>query len=182
MLEAHPRWNHRHTMTHSQLTTAAQYRRLAQLGGCANIFSNHIYYWGDQHRDRIIGPDRAARMDAAATALACGVPITLHCDTPVTPLDPLKTMHYAVNRMTPTGDVLGEHERITAEQALHAITLGGAYTLKMDHEVGSIEAGKFADFAVLDADPLTVDPVEIGSIKVVATVSGGVVRETIRGA
>ncbi|MGE0881085.1 MAG: amidohydrolase [Acidimicrobiia bacterium] len=175
-LERHPRWDHRHTMTHSQLTTPAQYRRLAALAGCANIFANHIWYWGDQHRDRILGPDRAARMDACATALASGVPISIHCDTPVTPIDPLATMHHAVNRITPSGRVLGPDERITAEEGLHAITLGAAFTLKMDHLVGSLTAGKLADMAVLDADPIEVAPTEIAAITVRATVLGGVVR------
>jgi predicted amidohydrolase YtcJ len=182
VLARHPRWDHRHTVTHSQLTTAAQYRRLAALGGCANVFANHIFYWGDQHRDRILGPDRAARMDAAATALAAGVPISLHCDTPVTPLDPLATMHHAVNRLTATGQVLGPDERITAEQALHAVTLGAAYTLKMDGEIGSIEAGKFADLTVLDRDPVAVPPGDISSVRVLATVKGGVVRSSVRAA
>lgn len=177
-LERHPRWNHRHTMTHSQLTTPAQYRRLAALGGCANIFANHIWYWGDQHRDRILGPDRAARMDAAATALAAGVPIALHCDTPVTPLDPLATVSYAVNRITPTGELLGGDERISVYDAIEAVTLGGAYTIKMDSEVGSLQAGKYADMAILDADPFEVEPTEIASIKVLATMSGGRIRET----
>jgi predicted amidohydrolase YtcJ len=177
-LTAHPRWDHRHTVTHSQLTTAAQYRRLAVLGGCANIFSNHIWYWGDQHRDTILGPDRAARMDAAATALDLGVPLALHCDTPVTPVSPLATMHHAVNRLTASGRVLGPDERITPEQGLAAITIGGAYVLKMDHEVGSIEAGKFADLAVLDDDPLGVALTAIKDVGVVATMRSGVVRPT----
>lgn len=175
-LEQHPRWDHRHTVTHSQLTTADQYRRLAALGGCANIFSNHIWYWGDQHRDIVIGPDRAARMDAAATAIAAGVPISLHCDTPVTPISPLASMHHAVNRRTATGRPLGLDECITPEQALEAMTLGSAFMLRMDHEIGSIRAGKFADLAVLDADPLGVAPDEIASIGVVATARGGVFR------
>ncbi|MFM8862353.1 MAG: amidohydrolase [Acidimicrobiia bacterium] len=173
-LQQHPRWDHRHTVTHSQLTTASQYRRLAALGGCANIFSNHIWYWGDQHRDLIIGPDRAARMDAAATALAAGVPISLHCDTPVTPISPLATMHHAVNRRTATGRPLGLDECITPAQALGAMTLGSAFILRMDHEIGSIQAGKFADLAVLDADPLAVAPDEIAAIGVVATARSGV--------
>ncbi len=175
-LEQHPRWDHRHTVTHSQLTTASQYRRLATLGGCANIFANHIWYWGDQHRDIVIGPDRAARMDAAATALAAGVPISLHCDTPVTPISPLASMHYAVNRRTATGRSLGPDECITPAQALEAMTLGSAFMLRMDHEIGSIQAGKFADLAVLEADPLAVAPDEIADIGVVTTVRSGVLR------
>ena len=172
-LANHPRWDHRHTVTHSQLSTAAQYRRMAALGMCANIFANHLYYWGDQHLDISIGVDRASRMNAAATALRSGVPISIHCDTPVTPLNPLHTAQTAVTRRTASGRSIGEYERITTEQALHAITLGGAYMLKLDHEVGSLEAGKYADLAVLGADPLAVPDDEIGSVPVHGTVVGG---------
>ncbi|TWP38497.1 amidohydrolase [Leekyejoonella antrihumi] len=172
-LERHPRWNHRHTVTHSQLTTAAQYRRMAELGMCANIFSNHTWYWGDQHRDLILGPDRASRMNAAATALRCGVPTTLHCDTPVTPLDPLATASYAADRRTSSGQILGEYERISVHQALHAMTLGAAYTLKMDHEIGSLEAGKYADFAILGDDPWDKEAPALREIEVFGSVVGG---------
>ncbi len=172
-LERHPRWNHRHTVTHSQLTTPAQYRRMAELGMCANLFSNHLWYWGDQHRDVVLGPDRASRMNAAATAARCRVPFTLHCDSPVTPLDPLATASYAAARETPSGQVLGEHERISVPMALEAVTLGAAYTLKMDHEVGSIEAGKYADLAVLDRDPFVLEAAELRDVRVHGTMLGG---------
>src|SRR5699024_9157952 len=51
VLLAHPQPDHRHTCTHSQMSTPAQYRRMKALGACANIFSNHIFQWGDQHLD-----------------------------------------------------------------------------------------------------------------------------------
>ncbi len=173
ILSKYPRPDHRHTATHSQLTTSAQYRRLAALGACANIFANHIWAWGDQHMDLTVGPDRASRMNAAATALRHGVPISLHSDTPVTPLGPLRTMKHAATRLTVSGRVMGEHERISAADALEAVTLGGAYMLKMDHEVGSLEAGKFADVAVLAEDPLDVPATRIGEIHVYGTMVGG---------
>jgi predicted amidohydrolase YtcJ len=69
--------------------------------------------------------------------------------------------------------VLGEHERISVDDALRAITLGAAYTLKMDHLVGSIEVGKFADFAVLDDDPSRVAPARLKDVRVWGTVLGG---------
>lgn len=173
VLQEVPRWDHRHTVTHSQLTTPAQYRRMKALGMCANIFSNHIWYWGDQHRDLILGPDRAERMDAAATALRIGVPISLHCDTPVTPLDALATASYAAERATPSGTILGRHERISVPEALDAVTLGAAYMLKLDHLVGSLEAGKFADFAILDRDPYECEPAELRDITVHGSVVAG---------
>lgn len=177
VLTRYPRPDHRHTMTHSQLTTQAQYRRAAALGACANIFSNHLWYWGDQHADRILGWDRAARMNAARSALGAGVPISLHCDAPVTELSPLKTMKHAMTRLTPTGRILGEYERLTVEEALHAVTLGAAYMLKMDGEIGSIEAGKHADLAILEHDPFVVAPQDVGEIRVIGTMLAGRYQE-----
>ncbi|MEM7322768.1 MAG: amidohydrolase [Actinomycetota bacterium] len=174
VLERHPRWDHRHTVQHCQLTTKAQYKRMAALGMCANIFSNHIFYWGDQHHDITVGPERAGGMDACGTALREGVSFSFHCDAPVTPMGHLHTMWCAVNRLTATGRVLGPEERISAEAALHGATLGAAFQLKMDQEIGSIEAGKLADFAVLEDDPLTVAPESIKDIGVWGTVLGGV--------
>jgi len=172
-LAASPRWDHRHTVTHSQLSTPAQYRRMATLGMCANVFANHLWYWGDEHRDLTLGPDRAFRMNAAATALRAGVPLSLHSDSPVTPMDALATASYAASRRTRSGAVLGEHERITVPQALHAMTLGAAYMLKMDHEVGSLEAGKLADLAVLAEDPFACTPDALRDVQVLGTLVGG---------
>ena len=179
-LEKHPRWDHRHTVQHCQMTTTAQYRKMKALGMNANIFSNHIWYWGDQHRDFTQGPERAARMDACATALREGISFSIHSDSPVTPMGHLHTAWCAVNRITPSGDVLGEHERISVHDAMEAITIGGAYQIKMDHLVGSIESGKMADFAILEEDPYEVDPTHLKNIKVWGTVVGGVpFRSTI---
>ena len=155
------------------MATEAQFRRMARLGICANLFANHIFYWGDQHREITMGPDRARRMDACATALRSGVPLAIHSDAPVTPLAPLFTAWCAVNRLTASGEVLGPEECITVEQALYAITQGAAYTMKLDHELGSISAGKRADFAVLEEDPLEVPPAELKDVPVWGTVLGG---------
>ena len=174
---ASPRPDLRHTVTHCQLTTPAQYRRMAALGMGANVFSNHLVTWGDQHRDLTVGPERARGMNAAATALRMGVALALHSDAPVTPLGGLQLMWCAVNRLTETGVVLGEHERIHAADALAAVTIGAAYLLKLDHLIGSLEVGKFADFVALSDDPLGVDPSVIREITVRATSRGGVVTE-----
>ena len=80
-------------------------------------------------------------------------------------------------RQTASGRVLGSGERIGVADALRAITLGAAYTLKLDHMVGSIEVGKFADFAVLERDPLAGEPGALKDGRVLATVRGGQVFE-----
>ena len=172
--------DHRYTVQHSQLTSPAQFRRMAKLGMCANIFTNHIWYWGDQHHDITVGPERARRMEACATAERLGVPFSIHSDAAVTPLGHLHTMWCAVNRVTPSGRVLGENERISAESALHSVTTGAAYQLHADDEFGSIECGKAADFTVLEDNPLTVDPMAIKDIGVWGTIVGGTATEAAR--
>jgi predicted amidohydrolase YtcJ len=180
LLKEVPWFDHRHTLQHSQLVTQAQFRKMKVLGMCANIFTNHIWYWGDAHYEQTLGPERANRIEACATAKRIGVPFSIHSDANVTPLGPLHIMWCAVNRVTPKGRVLGEHEKISAYDALWAVTQDAAYQMHMDHEIGSIECSKFADFAVLDESPLDVDPMKIKDIAVWGTVVGGVKHQSAR--
>ncbi|MDD9883886.1 MAG: amidohydrolase [Gammaproteobacteria bacterium] len=163
----------RHVLQHAQMMDAAQLQRAAGLGLLVNLFANHTYYWGDQHRDATVGPDLAPRMNAARTALDAGLDIAIHCDAPVTPMGPLFTAWCAVNRRTASGREHGIDECITAAEALRAITLGPANTLDLDDRIGSIAPGKFADFTALDDDPLRVPPMRIRDIKVRGTMLGG---------
>jgi hypothetical protein len=146
---------------------------MVKLGLCVNFFSNHIYYWGDAHYGQTMGPDRANRMNPAGSALRMGIPFAIHSDAPITQLNPFFTAWCAVQRKTASERVLGVSERIPMEDALRTITLGAAYTLKMDHLVGSIEVDKFADFAVLEQDPTELDPDRLKDVEVWGTVLGG---------
>jgi hypothetical protein len=168
-----PRPDHRHTLQHCQMADEALFRRMAALGVCANLFANHLFYWGDAHRALTLGPDRAERMDACATALRLGVPLAVHSDAPITALAPMFTAWCAVNRVTSSGHVLGASERISVADALRTITLGAAYTLGLDDRIGSIEVGKFADFCVLEDDPTAVDPTALRDVRIAGTVLGG---------
>lgn len=172
-LRAHPLPDHRFILQHCQLADRAQLRRMKAIGLGANFFANHHFYWGDAHYAQTVGPDRAERMNPCRSAQEIGVPYTIHSDAPVTPLGPLHVAWCAVNRRTASGRLLGEYERIGVEDALRAVTLGAAWTLHLDDELGSIETGKRADFAVLEDDPLTVAPERLKDIGVWGTVSGG---------
>ena len=172
-LRKHPSPNHRFTLQHGQLANAAQFRRMRSLGMCINLFPNHHFHWGDQHYALTVGPERAERMNACATALAHGVPLAIHSDAPVTPLGPLFTAWCAVNRRTASGRVLGENERISVADALRTITLGAAFTLGLDDEIGSIECGKRADFAVLEDDPSEIGGERLKDVRIWGTVLGG---------
>ncbi|MDR9825621.1 amidohydrolase [Vibrio sp. FNV 38] len=170
----YPAPDHRHTLQHCQMINHAQLRRASKLDVCLNMFINHIYYWGDIHRELTLGYERVQRLEPVKSSLSQGIVTAVHSDAPVTPLGPLFSMWCATNRETATGKVLGPNEKVSAYQALEMVTINPAYTLKLDHLVGSIEAGKYADFAVLDQDPLGIDCKNIKDICVTATVVGGV--------
>ena len=172
-LRTQPGPDHRFILQHCQLADAAQFRRMKALGMGVNLFANHHFYWGDQHRDVTVGPERAERMNACRTAQDTGVPFSIHSDAPITPLAPLFTAWCAVNRLTASGRVLGATQRISVMDALRAVTLGAAWTLKLDGEIGSIECGKRADFCVLEDDPTEVGAERLKDVRVWGTVQGG---------
>ena len=174
--QKHPWPEARHVLQHCQMMGVDQFKRCANMGICTNIFANHIWYFGDQHAALTIGNDRAERMNAVRAALDAGVNVAIHSDAPVTPMGPLFTAWCAVTRQTMSGRVLGAQQCISVDEALHAITLGAAYTLKLDRDIGSIETGKIADFAILAQDPTEGDGNALKDIEVKGTVSSGVVH------
>lgn len=176
-LRKHPDFDHRFTLQHCQLASEAQFRKMSRLGMCVNLFANHHFYWGDEHFALTVGPERAERMNACRTALDAGVPMTIHSDAPVTPLGPLFTAGSAATRLTASGRTQGDAQQITLQEALYAITMGAAITMKMDDRIGSIEIGKRADFAILEDDPTQVAPDMLKDVRVWGTVQGGRIFE-----
>jgi len=170
--QLHPRSDARPIVIHAQMTRPDQLDRMARLEVLPSFFSLHTFYWGDRHRTLFMGPERAARMSPAATALAKGVRFTIHCDSPVVPLEPLRLVWAAVNRRTRSGVTVGPDERISPMQALRATTIDAAYSMRLEDHLGSLEVGKFADLAILSASPLD-EPATIDHLRVVETVRGG---------
>ena len=113
-------------------------------------------------------------MTPTGTAKRLGVSWGFHNDPPGTPQLPWIAAHAAVNRMTmDSGTILGPSQCVSVEDALRAMTIEAAFQLHLDHEIGSIEFGKKADFCVLEADPLKIDPTKLKDIPVWGTVFGG---------
>ena len=103
---------------------------------------------------------------------------SLHTDAPVVPPVPLHAIWSAVNRVTRTGQPLGPDQRLAPMDALRAVTIWPAWQHHDEATRGSITVGKQADLVVLDADPLTVEPMSIRNIRVLLTVKEG--REIFR--
>lgn len=172
---AQPRLDHRFTIEHYGLSTAENARSLAALGGQVSANPYYIYSRAELNAP-FIGTDRADGAVALKTLIDAGVPVSMHTDTPVGPPKPLEEVWIAVNRFGQSGKVHGPDERVNVDQALRMITIEAARTLGVDDRLGSIAAGKFADFTVLEADPRDVPPEMIRDVKVWGTIVGGEVH------
>jgi predicted amidohydrolase YtcJ len=168
--EARP--DHRTVIIHGQLMTETQLDQAKALGVVPSFFAVHPYFWGDWHR-KIFGEERASRISPIRSAVARGIPLTIHNDAPVVPPMALRVMAIAVNRQTRSGFVLGPEQRATPYEALAALTINGARQYFEEASKGSITPGKRADLVILDANPLTVDPARIDQIAVVETIARG---------
>lgn len=167
-----PRPDARHVVIHAQMTREDQLDRMADLGVIPSFFVSHTYFWGDRHWNIFMGPERAARMSPAKSALDRGIITTFHNDTPVTPISPLRSVWSAVNRVSTGGNVIGAAQRIPVMDALKGVTINAAFQHFEEDLKGSIEPGKLADFVVLGGNPLAVDTMDIADIPVVATIVG----------
>jgi predicted amidohydrolase YtcJ len=164
----------RPVMIHAQTVRDDQLRRMKELGIFPSFFSAHCFYWGDWHVDSVLGRQRAYRISPARTARDLGLPFSIHNDPPVVQPSMAFLMWNAVTRLSRTGQVIGPAERLSAAEALRAITLDAAYQIFEEGSKGSIEVGKLADLAILSANPLAVAPEEIRDIQVLATLKEGV--------
>lgn len=161
-------------LIHCQYVRNDQFDRIQELGNIGmTFFTPHVYFWGDMHRDLLIGPERAARINSMKNAIERSIPYGIHNDPPVSPPNALHAMWVAVNRLTSSGKVLGQDQRIEPQQALLAYTREAATVLGIEEKVGTLEPGKYADFVVLSDNPLEIDPMKIKDIKVLATVMNG---------
>ncbi len=174
ILKENPRDDHRHRLEHCSVGHLDQFDRMKSLGVTPTFLIGHVRWWGKAFRDQILGPERIEYYDACKTALDKGIPFTFHSDYSVTPIEPLRYVQDAVTRvMHDGGEVFAPDQRIPVEEALKGVTTHAAWQLFMDDIAGSLEAGKYADLAILEDDPTKVDPLKIEQIKVSETWLGG---------
>ena len=160
-------------MIHAQTVREDQLDEMKALGIMPSFFIGHTFYWGDWHRDSVLGPERAARISPMASALKRGMRCTSHNDAPIVPPWSMMLVWSAVNRLTRSGKVLGPEQCISVNDALKAITTSAAYQYGEEDRKGSLEVGKVADLVVLAENPFKVDPVKLRDIKILETISRG---------
>lgn len=159
---------------HSTMARPDQIARMKKLNVEPSFLMNHVTLYGAAYRDQIFGPERAAFMDPAGACDKAGLRFTLHTDSPCSPIGPLRLIQTAVTRICEIDNsVIGPDQAVSAQRALEAVTIDAARQVGQADRLGSLEEGKLADFTILEANPLTVDPTTISAIKVSETWVGG---------
>lgn len=171
-----PRVDHRFTLEHFAYATEDQVRQMQALGMLVSANPYYQYILADVYAERWLGEDRARNMVPLGAARRAGLRVGLHSDCPMAPLSPLTLAWAAVNRRSIDGTENARAQALSVDEALRAVTIDAAWLMRMEDEIGSIRAGKRADFAILEQDPYRVAPEKLRDIPVWGTVFAGVVH------
>lgn len=177
-LAERPDGDARHRIEHCGLPTPEQIQRMAASGIRPVNQTQHYFNWGEGVEEAIGTPGE--RFNPLGEFERAGVGYAISSDAPVAEPIPLEAVQTAVTRVTRRGHKLGPDDlRISARSALRAHTVEGAVSIGREDDLGSLEVGKYADFAVLAADPLAAPPDQIAAIDVLETWVDGVRRHRI---
>ena len=163
-----PRPDARHRIEHCGLPTPEQIDRMAAAGIRPVNQPQHYYNWGEGVEQAIGTPGE--RFNPLGEFVRAGVPVTISSDAPVAEPRPLEAIQASVTRVTRRGHKLGPDDLvIDVRTALRGHTIEAARSIGREDDLGTLEVGKRADFAVLAADVDEVDPETIGEIAVLQT-------------
>lgn len=162
----------RTTIIHAQFARIDHLDKFKEYNMIPSFFTEHTFFFADAHlKNR--GKEQTHFLSPMSTAIKKGLKPTNHTDFNVIPIDQMLVVHTAVNRLSRTGEVIGENERISPYLALKGITDWAAYQYFEENSKGTLKPGKLADLVILDKNPLKVDPKTIQDIKVVETIKKG---------
>ena len=147
--------------------------QLKELGIFPSLFPMHTFYWGDWHRESVLGPERAENISPTGWVLERDMMFGSHHDAPVALPDSMRVLSATVTRTSRSGRVLGPEHRVPVATALKALTIWPAWQHFEEDSKGTIEVGKLADFVILSDNPLTVQQDQIDDLKVLETIKEG---------
>lgn len=153
--------DHRWRLEHWTTGRADQFERAVALGVATPLAAYQFIYQDDMFDGKLFASDIGSQVCAAGDAVRAGARISFHSDSPVAPAIPLLDVQCMVTRRTLSGELHGPNQAVTVDDALKAVTINAAYHLRREHDLGSIEEGKLADFVALSTDPYTVDVAEL---------------------
>ena len=175
LMKANPRSDARLRIEHFQVAQVSDIKRIADLDILPAMQPTHATSDKTMAEDRI-GKDRMAGAYAWRKVIDSGNIIIGGSDAPVELVNPYHGLYAAVTRTDRAGQPEGGWyigEAMTREEALKAFTIWAAYGQFEEDLKGSLEAGKLADFVVIDRDYMKCPANEIKDIQALTTVLGG---------
>ena len=169
----YPDVDNRPVLIHGQVLREDQVEQLKELGIFPSLFPMHTFYWGDWHRESVLGPERAENISPTGWVLERNMMFGSHHDAPVALPDSMRVLSATVTRTSRSGRVLGPEHRVPVATALKALTIWPAWQHFEEDSKGTIEVGKLADFVILSDNPLTVQQDQIDDLKVLETIKEG---------
>jgi predicted amidohydrolase YtcJ len=168
---AAPRADARPRIEHAGFPTPKGVERMRALEVTAVNQPSYLFDYGDQYLDSL--GEHAHDLQPWRTEIDAGVRVVISSDSDVSSYRPLTTIANAMRRETRSGVVLGDHHRLTLEEALFAHTADAAYAVGLDDRIGSLEPGKAADLTILPTDLRGLTPEEIAAVPVTSTMIDG---------
>lgn len=172
--QKYPDVDNRPVMIHGQTLRKDQVVPLKELGIFPSLFPMHTFYWGDYHRDSVLGPERAMNISPTGWLMQEGMMFGTHHDAPVALPDSMRVLSATVTRRSRSGAVIGEDHRVPVDTALKAMTIWPAWQHFEEDRKGTITAGKLADLVVLSDDPTSVPEDQLDDLLVMETYKEGV--------
>ena len=171
VLKQWPHPDRRHRIEHCSLVNPDLLRRIQATGTIPTPFWTYVYYHGEKWSQ--YGDDKMQWMFAHRSFLDSGIRVPGASDYGPGPFEPLMAIQSMVTRRDYQGRVWGPNQKVTIDEALQIATINGAYASYEEATKGSITAGKYADFVMLEKDPHEVEPNAIKDIRIARTVAGG---------
>lgn len=170
----------RHAIEHAEIIHPKDFPRFKELNVLASMQPEHMVSQIDKFEENpYLVCYNEAQMKTSwniNSLLEDGVVVAFGSDCPVVDANPITGIYRAVNRVFNDGLPVGGYnpsEKVSVIEALHCFTYNGAYAVKRENELGSLEVGKYADIAVLNKNILEINPLDIRQAKVVMTFMNG---------
>ncbi len=164
----------RDRLEHCLLLSQTDLLLLKQLNMTPNFHINHLFYYGKRLKNDILGSERTAKMLPVADAQKRGLIFSLHADQPMFESKPFRLIQTAVERQTKEGDTIGYNQHISVLEGLKAMTIHAAWQIHKEDKLGSLKVGKYADFIIVDKNPLKIPTHELETIKILQTFINGI--------
>ncbi len=163
----------RHRLEHCLMLPKTELNSMKKLNLTPSFHINHLYYYGEALHAEMLGEQRTNGILPVHSAIENDIVVSLHADQPMFESKPFRLIQTAAERKTDEGKIINANEKIDVMEAIKALTINAAWQINMEDKIGSLEKNKYADFIILDKNPLEVSIEQLENIKCVETFVNG---------